>query len=59
MIMGIGPFPRMGMAGAAIATVVFCAVEGALFVYITIKRLPTIKKHVNEGHRVFMDRISN
>lgn len=38
MILGIGPFPRMGVMGAAIATVVARISGGAILVYMTIKR---------------------
>ncbi|MDK6029258.1 MATE family efflux transporter [Ignisphaera sp. 4213-co] len=44
MIMGMWIFPRMGVAGAAIATVLSRAVGGAILVYATTKRFPFIKK---------------
>ena len=45
MIFGIGPFPALGVAGAAIATV-FGQLVGTLVGFVLVRRCPALKLHI-------------
>ena len=51
MIFGIGPFPEMGVAGAAAATVIGQWVAGILGIILNAKKNPEIQVHLKEIFR--------
>ena len=48
MIFGIGPFPEMGVAGAAVATVIGQWVAGILGILLNAKKNPDIQVHFKD-----------
>lgn len=49
LINGVGPFPKLGAVGAAIATLIGCAVGLLVSVFIILRRLRQLDIHVSLG----------
>lgn len=47
-IFGIGPFPKLGVAGAAVATVLGQAVAGSLALFFVLRKIPDVRPSMSK-----------